>query len=138
MFGLDSIGKMFGGNLLGKLFDSVGMPWMNNVLSLATNVMTGNWLGAAKDVFDLVSQFSNNNSWMNRVSQFAPLGQFNAGGCFGDTSLSESRINDIRANTTSTTLPKAVNQTFTIAGYTIANNAAANRNLQSAHTFARV
>jgi len=91
MFGL---GKIFGDGLFGKFFDSIGMGWMGNVLSLAADVMTGNWLAAAKDVFDLVSNFS--NSWSNQVSPFQPLGDFafGGGGCFGD-SLTSSRLDNI-------------------------------------------
>lgn len=90
MFGL---GKIFGDGLLGKFFDSIGMGWMGNVLSLAVDAMSGNWLAAAKDVFDLVSKFS--NSWSNQVSQFQPLGDFafGGGGCFGD--LSSARVDNI-------------------------------------------
>ena len=94
MFGLD---KLFGGGgLLGKFFDSVGLGWMTNVMSLAANVMTGNWLAAAQDVFKLVSQFSN-DSWMKRVSQSQPLGAFDTtGGCFGSDGFSLSRLEDLR------------------------------------------
>jgi hypothetical protein len=89
MFGL---GKIFGDGLFGKFFDSIGMGWMGNVLSLAVDVMSGNWLAAAKDVFDLVSKFS--NSWSNQVSPFQPLGDFaSGGGSFGD--LTSARVNDI-------------------------------------------
>lgn len=90
MFGL---GKIFGDGLFGKFFDSIGMGWMGNVLSLAVDVMSGNWLAAAKDVFDLVSKFS--NSWSNQVSPFQPLGDFafGGGGCFGD--LTSGRVNSI-------------------------------------------
>jgi len=88
MFGL---GKIFGDGLFGKFFDSIGMGWMGNVLSLAVDVMSGNWLAAAKDVFDLVSKFS--NSWSNQVSPFQPLGDFAFGGGFGD--LASARVDDI-------------------------------------------
>ncbi|HWS86718.1 MAG TPA: hypothetical protein VN282_07125 [Pyrinomonadaceae bacterium] len=89
MFGLD---KIFGGDgLFGKFFDSIGLGWMGNVMSLAVNVMTGNWLAAAKDVFDLVSQFS--SSWSKNVTPFQPLGEFASGGCFGD--LTGDRMSDI-------------------------------------------
>ncbi|HVF43940.1 MAG TPA: hypothetical protein VM936_13045 [Pyrinomonadaceae bacterium] len=90
MFGL---GKIFGDGLFGKFFDSIGMGWMGNVLSLAVDVMSGNWLAAAKDVFDLVSKFS--NSWSNQVSPFQPLGDFafGGGGCFGD--LTSGRVDNI-------------------------------------------
>lgn len=96
MFGLD---KVFGGNgLLGGFFDKVGMPWMNNVLSLATDVITGNWLGAAKDIFGLVSQFS--NSWMSSVDRNQPLGQFASRGGFASDSdadsLPERRLSELK------------------------------------------
>lgn len=89
MFGL---GKIFGDGLFGKFFDSIGMGWMGNVLSLAVDAMSGNWLAAAKDVFDLVSKFS--NSWSNQVSPFQPLGDFaGGGGVFG--SLTSGRVDNI-------------------------------------------
>jgi hypothetical protein len=88
MFGL---GKVFSG-----FFESIGMGWMGNVLSLATNFMTGNWAGVAEDIFRLVSEFSN-DSWQNKVDRYQPLGAFGRTSCFGgDASLSESRINDLR------------------------------------------
>jgi hypothetical protein len=88
MFGL---GKVFSG-----FFESIGMGWMGSVLSLATNFMTGNWAGVAQDVFRLVSEFSN-DSWQNKVDRFQPLGAFGRTSCFsGDSSLSESRINDLQ------------------------------------------
>jgi hypothetical protein len=91
------LGSIFGdGGIFGKFFDSIGLGWMNNVLSLATNVMTGNWLAAAKDVFNLVSEFSNSSSWMDRVAQQPPLGEFGSGGCFGENCLSQSRLDDFR------------------------------------------
>ena len=101
MFGLD---KLFGGSgLLGSFFDSIGMSWMNNFISLAVNISTGNWLGAAKDVFNLVSQFS--NSWQNQVSQFQPLGAFSTGGCFGGDNLQLSRMSDLQESTRETNGP---------------------------------
>ena len=87
MFGL---GKVFSG-----FFESIGMGWMGNVLSLATNFMTGNWMGVAQDIFRLVSEFSN-DSWTSRVDRDQPLGALSRGGCFGDSSLSESRISDLQ------------------------------------------
>ena len=88
MFGLGSII----GDVFGKFFDSIGMGWMGNVLSLAADVMTGNWLAAAKDVFSLVSQFS--NSWSKQVSPFQPLGDFASGDCFGGD-LTSQRLDDM-------------------------------------------
>ena len=94
MFGLD---KLFGKGLLGGFFDSIGMSWMSSVLSLATNVMTGNWLAAARDVFQLVSQFS--NSWQNKVDRYQPLGQFGNNSCFGgDSDLTSYRTSELRSN----------------------------------------
>jgi hypothetical protein len=87
MFGL---GKIFSG-----FFESIGMGWMGNVLSLATNFMTGNWAGVAQDIFKLVSEFSN-DSWQNKVDRNQPLGSFGRTSCFGDGSLSESRLADLR------------------------------------------
>ena len=98
MFGL---GKIFGDGLFGKFFDSIGMGWMGSVLSLAADAMSGNWLAAAKDVFDLVSKFS--NSWSNQVSPFQPLGDFafGGGGCFGG-GLSSTRVDNIMNDAGST------------------------------------
>lgn len=96
MFGL---GKILGEGLFGKFFDSIGMGWMGNVMSLAIDAMSGNWMAAAKDVFDLVSKFS--NSWSNQVSPFQPLGDFaGGGGIFGD--LSRGRVNDVMNGPNST------------------------------------
>ena len=88
MFGLGSII----GDVFGKFFDSIGMGWMGNVLAFAVDAMTGNWLAAAKDVFDLVSNFS--SSWSKQVSPFQPLGEFATGGCFGGD-LTSARVDDI-------------------------------------------
>ncbi|MET0621781.1 MAG: hypothetical protein ABW250_02265 [Pyrinomonadaceae bacterium] len=93
MFGL---GKVFSG-----FFESIGMGWMGNVLSLATNFMTGNWLGVAEDVFRLVSEFSNDSSWQSRVDREPPLGRFGRtssfgnDGCFGDNRLSAYRMDEL-------------------------------------------
>ena len=86
MFGL---GKIFSG-----FFESIGLGWMGTVLSLATNVMTGNWAGVAEDVFRLVSEFSN-DSWQNRVDREPPLGRFGRTSCFGDDRLSEDRTDEL-------------------------------------------
>jgi hypothetical protein len=89
MFGL---GKIFSG-----FFDSIGLGWMGNVLSLATNVMMGNWAGVAEDVFRLVSEFSNDSSWQSRVDREPPLGRFGRTSCFGDNRLSESRTDELNS-----------------------------------------
>lgn len=137
MFGL---GKIFGGGILGRLLDSVGLGWMNNVLSLTANIMTGNWLAAAKDVFDLVSQFSN-DSWQDRISRNPPLGRFGrTSGFSGDYEFSQGRLTDIndQIERAFVTIPDRLRETFSVASYTVENNADANRNLQTAHAYTRV
>jgi hypothetical protein len=88
MFGL---GKIFD-SVFGKFFDSIGLGWMAQALSLTANIMSGNWVGAAQDIFNLVAEFSD-NSWMQRVASLQPLGAFDTQGCFGDI-LSENRFGD--------------------------------------------
>jgi hypothetical protein len=86
------------GKIISGFFESIGMGWMGNVLSLATNFMMGNWVGVAQDIFRLVSEFSN-DSWRDKVDRFQPLGSFSRGSsCFGNStsSLSESRLSDLR------------------------------------------
>ena len=138
MFGLD---KIFGGSgLLGKFFDSIGMSWMSNVISLAANVMTGNWLAAAGDVFNLVSQFSNNNSWMSRVSQQPPLGPFASDGCFKRGVMSESRADELRTQVSADDPRVVRNSTraIFIAHETRYNNTVANQNLREAFAQQRI
>lgn len=95
MFGLD---KLIGGitdGLLGGLFDKIGMPWMKDIISLAGNAMTGNWLGAAKEVFDLVSQFS--NSFGDQIDRNQPLGDFDANRSWNSNdTLDAYRMEDLR------------------------------------------
>lgn len=86
MFGL---GKIIDG-VFGKFFDSIGLSWMTQALSLTANIMSGNWVGAAQDIFDLVAEFTD-SSWMDRVSSLQPLGAFDGGGCFGDI-ISENTV----------------------------------------------
>ena len=86
MFGL---GKIFD-SVFGKFFDSIGLGWMGQALSLTANIMSGNWVGAAQDVCDLVAEFTD-SSWMDRVATLQPLGGFDAQGCFGDI-LSEDTL----------------------------------------------
>ncbi|HLM55227.1 MAG TPA: hypothetical protein VK422_03810 [Pyrinomonadaceae bacterium] len=125
MFGL---GKIFSG-----FFDSIGLGWMGSVLSLATNVMMGNWAGVAEDVFRLVSEFSN-DSWQSRVDREPPLGRFGRTSCFGDNRLSEYRTDELSnrarefdpdARQTSTRAIDTVNEATH-------NNSVANYRLQSA------
>lgn len=86
MFGL---GKIFD-SVFGKFFDSIGMGWLGQAIALTADIMSGNWVGAAQDIFNLVAEFSD-SSWMNRVASLQPLGAFDGGGCFGEI-LSENTI----------------------------------------------
>jgi hypothetical protein len=86
MFGL---GKIFDG-VFGKFFDSIGMGWLGQALALTADIMSGNWVGAAQDVFNLVAKFTD-SSWMNQVASLQPLGAFDGGGCFSEL-LSESTL----------------------------------------------
>jgi hypothetical protein len=86
MFGL---GKIFD-SVFGKFFDSIGMGWLGQALALTADIMSGNWVGAAQDIFNLVAEFSD-SSWMNRVASLQPLGAFDGGGCFGEA-LSENTL----------------------------------------------
>lgn len=86
MFGL---GKIFDG-LFGKFFDSIGLGWMGQALALTADIMSGNWVGAAQDIFNLVAEFTD-SAWMDRVASLQPLGGFDVGGCFGEV-LSEDTL----------------------------------------------
>jgi len=86
MFGL---GKIFD-SVFGKFFDSIGMGWLGQAIALTADIMSGNWVGAAQDVFNLVAEFTD-SSWMDRVASLQPLGAFDGGGCFGDI-LSENTV----------------------------------------------
>lgn len=133
------LGSIFGdGGIFGKFFDSIGLGWMNNVLSLATNVMTGNWLAAAKDVFDLVSEFSNSSSWMDRVAQQPPLGEFASGGCFGSNSLSQSRLDDLRTDASRDFGLSDIAGLFGIMGDTVSDKLQVDFSLQASRNAARV
>jgi len=89
MFGL---GKIFD-SVFGKFFDSIGMGWLGQAIALTADIMSGNWVGAAQDVFNLVAKFTD-SSWMNQVASLQPLGAFDGGGCFGDI-LSENALGRI-------------------------------------------
>ncbi|MGH9903047.1 MAG: hypothetical protein ACRD68_14670 [Pyrinomonadaceae bacterium] len=134
MFGLGSI---FGdGGIFVKFFDSIGMGWMGNVLSLATNAMTGNWLAAAKDVFDLVSEFSQGGSWMDRVAKQPPLGPFSGDGCFGINNLTSSRFDDIQAQADrgGFEFSSRLRETFRVANDTVASRSLIEHNRQAVYS----
>ena len=126
MFGL---GKIFSG-----FFDSIGLGWMGSVLSLATNVMMGNWAGVAEDVFRLVSEFSN-DSWQSRVDREPPLGRFGRTSCFGDYRLSESRTEELssRAREFDPDAERSSTRAMDTVNEATHNNAVANYRLQVAY-----
>ncbi len=132
------LGKIFGKSFLGSFFDKIGMSWMNNVMSLAVNVMTGNWLAAAGDIFSLVSQFS--NSWMSRVARTQPLGPFGSTSCFGGDTLSTTRTDEIMINARrgNVRISRRASSTLTEVREAVQNRTYANTNLQTATMSGRV
>ncbi len=70
MFG---IGKLLGG-VAGGLLDKIGLGKLAPFVQLGLNALTGNWLGVAKDVFSLVSNFKGN--FLDNASSKPPLGGF--------------------------------------------------------------
>lgn len=128
MFGL---GKIFD-SVFGKFFDSIGLGWMAQALSLTANIMSGNWLAAAQDVFNLVAEFTD-NAWMDRVASFQPLGEFDAQGCFGDI-LSENTLDGWLDGLTGGEQNGlgSVLRTIYTARETVQNNAIASNNLRYA------
>ena len=129
MFGL---GKVFSG-----FFESIGLGWMGSVVSLATNFMTGNWVGVAQDIFRLVSEFSN-DSWQDRVDRFQPLGSFGRNsGCFGDFSLSESRLSDLRSRAESDDASVNIRRSFDVTSFTLSLQADVDANRRMAAGTAR-
>ncbi|HYN86271.1 MAG TPA: hypothetical protein VER32_13570 [Pyrinomonadaceae bacterium] len=127
------LGNIFSG-VFGKFFDSIGMGWMTNVLSLTANIMSGNWVAAAKDVFDLVARFSDSD-WMNRVASLQPLGEFDFDGCFGTNGvLSEGALGSwiSRAARDGDNGFGAFFDAVSLAQDTLRNNTIANAQLQYA------
>lgn len=94
MFGIGSIvGKLAGGVL-----EKVGLGKIAPFVSMGLNAMTGNWLGVAKDVFGMVSNFKGNN-FQNNASQLPPLGGFDNGSQTqpwqSESNLGRSRMTDL-------------------------------------------
>jgi hypothetical protein len=74
MFGIGSIlGKVAGG-----LLDKIGLGSIAPFVKMGLNAMTGNWLGVAKDVFDMVSNFKNGGNSLDGASKQPPLGGFDS------------------------------------------------------------
>lgn len=126
MFGL---GKIFD-SVFGKFFDSIGMGWLGQAIALTADIMSGNWVGAAQDIFNLVAEFSD-SSWMNRVASLQPLGAFDGAGCFGEVLSGNTlgRLFDAASGSDTRGLFSAIN----IVQETVQNGAlvAANRRFAS-------
>lgn len=71
MFG---IGKLLG-NVVGGVLDSIGLGKIAPFVKLGLNMLTGNWLGVAEDVFNLVSSFKSND-FLDRAASRPPIGRF--------------------------------------------------------------
>ena len=112
------IGKMLGGgNLLGSLFDKIGMPWLGKIVNVALDIYTGNMMALVGDVANLASQFKG-LGFLDKVAQFAPLGGFATGGGFGSSSfgsscfgMSSNRLDSLSStlSTSNNSLPKFTN-----------------------------
>lgn len=70
MFG---IGKLLG-SVAGGLLDKIGLGKIAPFVQMGLNALTGNWLGVAKDVFNLVSSFKGNP--LDQAASKPPLGGF--------------------------------------------------------------
>lgn len=74
------------GGIIGGALKAIGLEELAPIASLAVNVMSGNWAGAAMDVVGLVGQFSG-NEFLKNISQNNPLGAFMGGGGAGGFDL---------------------------------------------------
>ncbi len=70
MFG---IGKILG-SVAGGLLDKIGLGKIAPFVKMGLNALTGNWLGVAKDVFSMVSNFKGN--FLDKAAKKPPLGGF--------------------------------------------------------------
>ena len=128
MFGL---GKIFD-SVFGSFFDSIGLGWMTQALSLTANIMSGNWVAAAQDIFDLVAEFTDID-WVDKIASLQPLGGFDVRGGFGDL-LSQDTLSQW-LNVSGSSDAAGLNNFFravSIARETLQNNATATANLRSA------
>ena len=92
MFG---IGKLIG-SVAGGLLDKIGLGKLAPFVQMGLNAMTGNWLGVAKDVFGLVSNFKGN--FLDNASNKPPLGGFEQpGNSFSgqNNRLNGNRLSDL-------------------------------------------
>lgn len=87
---------MFGlGKLVGGILDSIGLGKLAPFIAIGIDFFTGNYAALVGDVTDLVSRFTD-LSFLDKIAQFAPLGEFGTGGCFGlDSVLSMDRLSEL-------------------------------------------
>lgn len=71
MFG---IGKLLG-KVVGGVLDKIGLGSIAPFVKLGLNALTGNWLGVAEDVFNLVSSFKNRD-FADRAAKRPMIGGF--------------------------------------------------------------
>lgn len=71
MFG---IGKLLG-KVVGGVLEKIGLGSIAPFVKMGLNALTGNWLGVAEDVFNLVSSFKSND-YPDRAAKRPPLGSF--------------------------------------------------------------
>jgi hypothetical protein len=83
-------GKILGG-LIGGVLEKIGLGKIVPFVKMGINALTGNWLGVAKDVFDMVSGFKSN--FMDGASKKPPLGGFED---FSRSFNGESKLNGNR------------------------------------------
>lgn len=88
MFG---IGNLFG-SMAGGFLDKLGLGKITPFVKMGLNAITGNWMGVAKDVFGLVSNFK--GDFLNKASSQPPLGNFQQPS-EGKTPLSKDRMNGL-------------------------------------------
>lgn len=70
MFGLDK--------LVGGAFKAIGLEELAPFASLAVNLFTGNYLGAAQSLAEVVGKFTG-NEFLQNLSKMNPLGAFGGG-----------------------------------------------------------
>lgn len=71
MFG---IGKLLG-KVVGGVLEKIGLGSIAPFVKLGLNALTGNWLGVAEDVFNLVSSFKSRD-FPDRAAKRPPVGNF--------------------------------------------------------------
>jgi hypothetical protein len=63
------------GKIIGGAFKAIGLKKLAPIVSMGVNLFTGNVAGLAMDVMGLMSSIKG-LGFMNRLAQFAPLGNF--------------------------------------------------------------